>query len=236
MLGTVDVGGVSIAYRVDGPAVGQPVVLLHGLGDGEPDWVPVRDQLAATLRVFALDLRGHGRSDHPGNYSFELMRDDVLGFLTAVDLQHAAVIGHSMGAVVAVLVAQAAPDRITHLVLEDATVPRPGDMRRPPLAVPDELTPYDFAVVNAIRAQLTDPDSAWWNDTASVTTPTLIVDGASSEDRQALLAASAARMPDARLVTIAAGHHVHRDAPADFLAAVVPFLTERGRATSDAGS
>jgi pimeloyl-ACP methyl ester carboxylesterase len=228
VLESMNVGDVSIGYRVAGDPGGQPVVLLHGLGDSGQDWTPVLDGLAAAFRVFVLDLRGHGDSDRPGDYSFELMRDDVLGFLDAVPLERAALVGHSMGAVVAVLVAQAAPDRVTHLVLEDATVPRPGDLYRPPLAVPDEPTPFDFAVVNAIRAQLTHPDPAWWDATEAVKTPTLIVDGASSGDRQAFLAASTARMPDARLVTIAAGHHVHREQPAGFLDAVVPFLRQRG--------
>ncbi|WP_025620486.1 alpha/beta fold hydrolase [Salinispora cortesiana] len=224
-------GEVSVSYQLAGSPAGQPVVLLHGLGDSGADWVPVLAELATTFQVFVLDLRGHGSSSRPGKCSFELMRDDVLGFLDAAGLERVALVGHSMGAVVAVLVAQAAPDRVTHLVLEDATVPRPGDLYRPRLVAPDEPTPCDFAVVNAIRAQLTDPDPAWWEGTDTVKIPTLIVDGASSDDRQALLAAAAARMPNARLVTVTAGHYVHRDQPARFLEAVVPFLCQ-GSTTS----
>lgn len=231
MIDSVDVGEVSVSYQLVGNPAGQPVVLLHGLGDSGPGWMPVLAELATTFQVFVLDLRGHGNSSRPGTYSFELMRDDVLGFLDAVGLTRAALVGHSMGAVVGMLVAQAAPDRVTQLVLEDATVPRPGDLYRPPRAAPDEPTPFDFAVVNALRAQLTDPDPAWWEGTDMVKTPTLIVDGASSDDRQALLAATAARMPNARMVTITAGHHVHRDQPARFLAAVEPFLRQ-GSTTS----
>lgn len=224
MIDSVDVGEVSVSYQLVGNPAGQPVVLLHGLGDRGPGWMPVLEELATTFQVFVLDLRGHGNSSRPGTYSFELMRDDVLGFLNAVGLTRAALVGHSMGAVVAMLVAQAAPDRVIQLVLEDATVPRPGDLYRPPRVAPDEPIPCDIAVVNAIRAQLTDPDPAWWEGTETVRQPTLIVDGASSGDRQALLVATAARMPNARVVTIIAGHHVHRDQPARFLEAVVPFL------------
>ncbi len=224
MIDSIDVGKVSVSYQLTGSPAGRPLVLLHGLGDSGPDWMPVLAELATHFQVFVLDLRGHGNSSRPGTYSFELMRDDVLGFLDAVGLTRVALVGHSMGAVVAVLVAQAAPDRVTQLVLEDATVPRPGDLYRPPLVAPDEPIPCDFAVVNAIRAQLTDPDPAWWEGTETVRQPTLIVDGASSDDRQALLAAAAARMPNARVVTITAGHYVHRDQPARFLEAVVPFL------------
>lgn len=224
MIDSIDVGEVSVSCQLAGSPAGLPLVLLHGLGDSGPDWMPVLAELATHFQVFVLDLRGHGTSSRPGTYSFELMRDDVIGFLDAVGLTRVALVGHSMGAVVAVLVAQAAPDRVTQLVLEDATVPRPGDLYRPPLVAPDEPIPCDIAVVNAIRAQLTDPDPAWWEGTETVRQPTLIVDGASSDDRQALLAAAAARMPNARVVTITAGHHVHRDQPARFLEAVVPFL------------
>ncbi|GAA1655692.1 hypothetical protein GCM10009828_101790 [Actinoplanes couchii] len=220
----MDVGGVAVRYRVGGDAGGRAVVLLHGLGGSGAGWGTVPERLAGEFRVFALDLRGHGDSGKPGEYSFQLMRDDVLGFLDGAGLERAALVGHSLGAVVAVLLAQLAPERVTHLVLEDATVPRPGDLDRPPLPEPDEPTPYDFRAVNAVRAQLTDPDPAWWDATDAVTVPTLIIDGASSADRQEFLAASADRMPNARLVTIPAGHYVHRERPSAYLDAVLPFL------------
>ncbi|GAB3973577.1 alpha/beta hydrolase [Plantactinospora veratri] len=226
-LHTVDANGVPLAYRVAGDPARPPMVLLHGLGDDGRDWRTVLPALADKYRVYALDLRGHGRSGHPGHYSFELMRDDVIGFLDVLGIERCVLIGHSMGAVVATLVAQTAAQRLTHLVLEDATPPRPGDLERPPLAAPDAPTPYDFAVVNAIRAQLGTPDPAWWDGTALVKVPTLIVGGAHSSIPQSLLAATADRMPDATLVTIAAGHYVHQEQPADFLAAVDGFLAAR---------
>jgi len=216
-----------LAYRVAGNPTSPPVVLLHGLGDDERDWQIVLTALAERHRVYALDMRGHGRSARPGQYSFELMRDDVIGFLDAIGVERCVLIGHSMGAVVAVLVAEEAAHRLTHLILEDATAPRPGDLKRPPLAPPDTPTPFDFAVVNAIRAQLNDPDPAWWDGTAAVNVPTLIVGGADSSVPQDLLAATADRMPDATLLTIAAGHNVHREQPAEFLAAVEQFLAAR---------
>ncbi len=221
---TVDIAGVTLAYRVGGDPAAPPMVLLHGLGDDERDWEPVWPALTADHRVYTLDLRGHGRSSHPGRYSFELMRDDVRGFLEAVVGEPCVLVGHSMGGTVAVLLAETAPHLITQLVLEDVTAPRPGALSRPPLPPPDEPTPFDFAVVNAIRAQINDPDPAWWDGLAAVEVPTLIVRGAGSIIPQHLLAETVERMPDARLVTLDAGHHVHRDRPAEFAAAVDAFL------------
>ncbi|AVT30763.1 alpha/beta hydrolase [Plantactinospora sp. BC1] len=226
-LHTAEANGILLAYRVAGDPARPPMVLLHGLGDDERDWQDVLPHLAEDHRVYALDLRGHGRSARPGHYSFELMCNDVISFLDVIGIERCVLIGHSMGAVVATLVAQTAAHRLTHLVLEDATPPRPGDLARPPLAAPDEPTPYDFAAVNAVRKQLDDPDPAWWDGTAVVNVPTLIVGGAHSSIPQSLLAATADRMPDATLVTIAAGHYVHQERPAEFLAAVDGFLAAR---------
>ncbi|WP_373871989.1 alpha/beta fold hydrolase [Actinoplanes regularis] len=223
----IDIDGVSLGFRVAGDPAGPPMVLLHGLGDDERDWHTVLPALADRHRVYALDLRGHGRSSHPGRYSFELMRDDVLGFLDAVGVERGVLVGHSMGGTVAILLAEAAPHRLTHLILEDTAAPRPGALKRPPLDPPDTPTPFDFAVVNAIRAQLTDPDPTWWERTAAVDVPTLVIAGAESHIPRQLLAEMVDRMPDATLVTIPAGHNVHRDQPAEFLAAVDGFLAAR---------
>lgn len=224
-LHTVDVGDVSLAYRVAGDPANPPMVLLHGLGGDERDWHAVLPAFAERHRVYAVDLRGHGRSTHTARYSFELMRDDVIGLLDALGVRRCVLVGHSMGGTVAILLAEAAPGRLTHLVMEDVTAPRPGDFERPPLARPDTPTPFDFAAVNAIRAQIDDPDPTWWDRTESVEVPTLVVGGGpESQIPQHLLAEMADRMPDATLVTIPAGHNVHAARPAEFLAAVDDFL------------
>jgi hypothetical protein len=132
-----------------------------------------------------------------------------------------------MGGTVAILVATAARHLLTHLILEDVTAPRPGALNRPPLKPPDAPTPFDFAAVNAIRAQINDPDPAWWDGLEAIEVPTLIIGGAHSHITQHLLAETAQRMPDATLVSIHAGHHVHRDQPAEFIAAVDAFLAAR---------
>lgn len=225
----VDVGGLTMAYRVAGDPAAPPMLLLHALGEGEYDWHVVLPELSRTHRVYVPDLRGHGASDFPGEYSFELMRDDVLGFLDAVGLSKAVLIGHSLGGLVGLLLAESVPHRLTRLVLEDSPAPKPGTLDRPPLERPDGPLPYDFAVVNAIRFQLTNPDPAWWERTAGMTVPTLVIGGGrDSQIPQEVLAEMADRMPDATFVTIDAGHHVHRNRPREFVAAVRAFLHDRG--------
>ncbi|WP_306213868.1 alpha/beta fold hydrolase [Actinoplanes sp. RD1] len=216
---------MDLSFRVAGDPEAPPLVLLHGLGDAASDWALVQAALAKTFLTYAVDLRGHGDSPHPADYSFELMRDDVMAFLARRGIERCVLVGHSMGGTVAILVAEAAPQLVTRLVLEDVTAPRPGALPRPPLPPPAEPTPFDFAAVNAIRAQINDPDPAWWDDMATIKVPTLVIGGATSTIPQHLLAETVARMPDARLVTLDAGHHVHRDRPEEFLAALGEFLT-----------
>jgi pimeloyl-ACP methyl ester carboxylesterase len=223
------VGGLKLSYLTAGDPTAPPMVLLHALGRDGDDWHTVLPQLAGTYRVYAPDLRGHGRSDFAGRYSHELMRDDVFGFLDVVAIDRCVLIGHSLGGTVAALVAEAAPHRLTRLILEDTAPPRPGGPTMPRPTRPTRPLPFDFAVVTAIIEEVNDPDPAWWDRADAIPIPTLVI-GGGSESRipQRLLADLVDRMPDATLVTIPAGHHVHSARPQEFLAAVRDFLSNRG--------
>jgi pimeloyl-ACP methyl ester carboxylesterase len=225
-LHTIAANGLKLAYRVAGDSAAPPMVLLHALGMGSDDWRAVMPRLAETHHVFALDMRGHGASDHPGQYSFELMCRDVISFLDAVAIERCVLIGHSMGGSVAVLVAETIPDRITRLVLEDTPPPKPGFPRRPHPTPPDRPLPFDFAVVNAIIDQLNDPDPAWWDRAPTIDIPTLVIAGGpESTVPQDVLRDLVDRMPAATMITISAGHFVHAARPEEFLSAVSDFLT-----------
>lgn len=221
----VEVGGVNLSYLVAGEVGAPPMVLLHALGMDAESWQQLLPEFAATHRVYALDLRGHGGSDHPGRYSYPLMRDDVIGFLDAIELDTCVLVGHSLGGAVAILVAEEVPHRLTRLIVEDTAPPRPGGPGLPRVTRPEGPLPFDFAVVTAVVDALADPDPAWWDRTDAIDVPTLVIGGGpESRIPQDLLAEMVDRMPDARLVTIPAGHHVHSAKPAEFLAAVRDFL------------
>ncbi len=224
------VAGLRLSYVVSGPPDAEPLVLLHGLGEGADDWATVAPVFARDHRVYALDLRGHGRSGWPGRYSLELMRADVAGFLDALGLDRVRMVGHSMGGVVAWLLAAAAPDRVELLVLEEAPLPRP---RTPaPLVRPDGELPFDWGMVVAVRRQLDTPPADWLERLGDITAETLVVAGGpSSHVPQDGVAELADRIPGGRLLTIPAGHLVHAARPEAFTAAVSAFLS--GRASED---
>ncbi len=199
------------------------MVLLHALGEQSGTWDSVVEEFAGIFRVFAIDLRGHGDSDRPGAYSFELMRDDVLGALDQLGLDRVTLLGHSMGGTLVYLVAEKQPSRADRLILEDAPPPSPRD--RPIPERPAGRLPFDWAVVPAIARQLNDPDPVWWERLTDIIAPTLIIAGGpSSHIPQDKLAEVAARLPCCTLRTIPVGHHIHATRPAEFAATVLNFL------------
>ena len=111
--------GHRMSYLRAGPLGGSAVVLLHGLASDSGTWTPAIPLLAGHgLRVFALDLLGHGDSDKPAiSYELDELARQVEQFLTAVDVPRATVCGHSLGGAVAMQVAFRYPERVERMVL-----------------------------------------------------------------------------------------------------------------------
>lgn len=100
--------------------VGDPVVLLHGIGKTGDTWLHIVEQLKNKYRVIAFDLLGFGESPKPDwlNYSTD---DHVLALISSIEKlklnQPVLLVGHSMGCLVAVRLARRRPDLVKHLVL-----------------------------------------------------------------------------------------------------------------------
>src|SRR3954463_6622439 len=99
---------------------GAPVVLLHGLGGDGSRWGPNIEPLAKDFHVFALDQIGFGESDKPlANYHTGMLAEFLVGFLKAVGVPKASLVGNSMGAGVALYTAVHYPDIVDRIVLAD---------------------------------------------------------------------------------------------------------------------
>ena len=138
--------------------------LVHGLGEGVADWDGVAPAFAERWRVYAPDLRGHGRNDRPGGYSVELMEADVLGFLDALELGRVDLIGHSIGGNGRLPARRGPPERVQRLILEDVAALRPRERGVPER--PEGELPFDWAMVLAIRRKIDHPDPAWLGGSA----------------------------------------------------------------------
>lgn len=114
----VTVLGFKLHYLEAGK--GAPVVLLHGLGGDGSRWGPNIEALAKDFHVFALDQIGFGQSDKPlASYHTGMLSEFLVGFLKAVNVPKASLVGNSMGAGVALYTAVHFPQAVDRIVLAD---------------------------------------------------------------------------------------------------------------------
>lgn len=115
-LRSVQVNGQRIAYLDQGQ--GTPVILVHGLGGALWNWEYQQIALAGSHRVITLDLIGSGYSGKPDiEYRPEQVLEFLRGFMDALKIQRASLVGNSMGAGVVSAMAVAHPSRVERLVL-----------------------------------------------------------------------------------------------------------------------
>ena len=112
-------GGLRFHYREwDGD--GRPLVLLHGLASNCRIWDLVAPLLATSLKVYALDQRGHGESDSPdAGYDFDTVAEDLHAFLQMLDVGRPLLAGHSWGGNVALHYAASHPPMVSGLIFVD---------------------------------------------------------------------------------------------------------------------
>lgn len=146
----ITAGGLTQSVYVAGPADGTPVLLIHGNCSSALFWAPLLRLLPPTLRVVAPDLRGYGKTA-PGpvdaTRGLRDFADDVIALLDEPKLFGASgaqpvVVGHSMGAGVAMQLAVARAERVAALLLESP------------------LSPYGFGGTRDVDGVPTDPDFA----------------------------------------------------------------------------
>lgn len=131
----LELPGPDLNIREYGGGGEHAVVLLHGYTASIQWWEAVAPELAHGTRVIAIDLVGHGGSESPRDqaaYSAEAQATAVRHALDALGVRHAAIIGHSMGGLVATALAESAPELVERVVVSD-TPAAPGMVAMPAL-------------------------------------------------------------------------------------------------------
>jgi pimeloyl-ACP methyl ester carboxylesterase len=198
--GYADVNGVHLYVEVHGS--GTPLVLLHGgMMTIDLSFGSLIPELARRHRVIAVELQGHGRTaDVDREITPAASASDVVGLLDHLGVDRAHVLGHSMGAAVALELAVSHPDRVRSVVPISATVRAEGmheDFSDPEkMAVSTRMpTAEDFEEMRSTYRRLSphperfeefldrlsrsNADLRGWSDEqlAAVTAPTLLVIG-----------------------------------------------------------
>ncbi len=117
---TIIAGGLRTNYHEAGS--GPPLVLLHGSGMGVSaweNWGRVLPRLSAHYRVLAPDIVGFGLTERPedAQYSIKLWVRHLVGFIDALEIQRASLVGNSFGGALALATAARYGGRVDHLVL-----------------------------------------------------------------------------------------------------------------------
>src|SRR5438067_7498385 len=109
------IGDRLMRLRDEGEGPKTPVVLVHGAGSSSVVWMDAVRRIAPRRRVIAPDLPGHGQSDRwhpPPEVSIAMYRDAVGTICAQIKIPKVILVGHSMGALVALGAAAAWPERV----------------------------------------------------------------------------------------------------------------------------
>ena len=160
----VTVYGFNMHYVEAGS--GPPLVLLHGLWGGQNEWRLNMEPLSTNFRVIVLDQIGFGESDKPhANYHNALLAQFLVGFLEALEIPNATLVGHAMGANTTTYMAVHYPHLVEQIVLVDGAGYRnPNRDLARPLTEPQIkfrriVTGSDMAATkNFLKRRVYDPE------------------------------------------------------------------------------
>lgn len=248
----VSVNGIRLSY-IDFGGNEPSILALHGHYSCARTFVGLAEALRGRWQIVALDQRGHGWSDSPGDYSREAYINDEATVIRLLNLAPAVVLGHSLGGVNAYQLAARHPELVKALVIEDigAVVSEPLTLKEWPERFASVRAVCDFLAKNTANGtyfleSLVEHEDGWgfrfnsdhiwrsrqllagdwWGDWLASTCPALLLHGHKSF---ALITDHAremeSRRPNTRLVEFPnCGHTIHDEDPVGFYGAVEEFL------------
>lgn len=135
---------MKLAYREFGE--GQPLIILHGLFGQSDNWNTLAKRFGENgFKVYTLDQRNHGLSQHSDAWDYQLMAEDLKEFIEEHHLQNVILLGHSMGGKTILFFEQMFPQLANKLIIVDIS-PRAYEPHHD--SVLKALNAVDFTDIN----------------------------------------------------------------------------------------
>ncbi|MEN8123526.1 MAG: alpha/beta fold hydrolase [Bacteroidota bacterium] len=98
---------------------GEPLLILHGFFGMGDNWKSLANKFSSDFQVHIIDHRNHGRSFHNDDFSYEIMIEDLLYYISYYKLAKVNILGHSMGGKVGMLFAVEFSEKVNKLIVAD---------------------------------------------------------------------------------------------------------------------
>ena len=226
---------MDIKHYFEEKGQGENLILLHGNGENCGYFAHQMDAFAAKYHVYAIDTRGHGKTERgTAPFTIRQFADDLKGFMDEHGIEKAHILGFSDGGNIAMVFAIRYPERVNRLILNGANLNALGVKRM--TQIPIEIG-YHFASKSAAKSEsakrnaemlglmVNDPNVEP-EEMQKITAKTLVIAGTRDmikEDHTRLIAKS---IPDAKLVFLKGNHFIASKCPEAFNSAVLSFLEE----------
>ena len=149
----VSAGGYNIAVTEYGNPKGRPVLALHGWLDNAASFYAL-GEFISEVRFIAVDLVGHGHSDHrPAEMPYYIWDNvtDLYRLISALGLEQVDLIGHSMGASIAMMFAASFPQRVDNLMFIDGLGPLFYEADTLPMDFADAITKRERMISRVLK-------------------------------------------------------------------------------------
>ncbi|MEQ9413012.1 MAG: alpha/beta fold hydrolase [Cyclobacteriaceae bacterium] len=98
---------------------GSPLIILHGLFGSSDNWYSLSKIFAEKYKVYVVDQRNHGQSQHDSTHDYKALTDDLNEFIEDHNIEKPIIIGHSMGGKTAMNFAIRFPEKLSKLIIVD---------------------------------------------------------------------------------------------------------------------
>ena len=116
----IKVNGVNLYYEEYGE--GKPILLIHGNSESLDIFDKLIPELSKEYKVYAIDMRCHGKSEKTKQISYDLLSEDIVAFINELNIEKPIIYGFSDGGIEALLIAYRYPNLLSRIIISGANI------------------------------------------------------------------------------------------------------------------